>query len=77
MARMLIKADRNGCCLMHLQAVTECLSVFAAAGHFSYLRFAYYYLQQMGNLEKSNKMFIERSLMVFTLIVGAICAGLG
>jgi len=37
MARMLIKADRTGYWLMHLQAVSNCLTVFAAAGHFSYL----------------------------------------
>ena len=41
MARMLIKADRTGSWLMHLQAVSNCLSVFAAAGHFSYLRSAH------------------------------------
>ena len=37
MARMLIKADRTGSWLMHLQAVSNCLPVFAAAGHFNYL----------------------------------------
>jgi len=37
--------------LMHLQAVSDCLPVFAAAGHFNYLRFAHYYLQEMSNLE--------------------------
>ena len=37
MARMLIKADRTGSWLMHLQAVSNCLTVFAAAGHFNYL----------------------------------------
>ena len=35
MARMLIKADRTGSWLMHLQAVSNCLTVFAAAGHFN------------------------------------------
>jgi len=40
MARMLIKADRTGSWLMHLQAVSNCLTVFAAAGHFNYLRSA-------------------------------------
>ena len=51
MVRMLIKADRTGSWLMHLQAVSECLPVFAAAGQFNYLTSAYYYLQQMNNLE--------------------------
>jgi len=51
MARMLIKADRTGSWLMLLQAVSNCLTVFAAAGHFSYLRSAHFYLQQMINLE--------------------------
>ena len=32
-ARMLIQADRTGSWLMHLQAVSNCLTVFAAAGH--------------------------------------------
>ena len=31
--------------LMHLQAVSNCLTVFAAAGHFNYLPSAHYYLQ--------------------------------
>ncbi|KAH3725761.1 hypothetical protein DPMN_051610 [Dreissena polymorpha] len=39
-ARMLINADRTGCWLMHLQAASDCLSVFAAAGHFNYLQSA-------------------------------------
>ena len=51
MARKLIKADRTGSWLMHLQAVSNCLPVFAAAGHFNYLRSAHYYLQQMSDLE--------------------------
>ena len=74
MARMLIKADRTGSWLMHLLAVSDCLSVFAAAGHFNYLRSAHYYLQQMSDLEET-QMFIKSSMMVFTLSVGAISAG--
>ncbi|KAH3832075.1 hypothetical protein DPMN_105351 [Dreissena polymorpha] len=31
MTRILIKVDRIGCWLMHLQAVSDCLSLFAAA----------------------------------------------
>ena len=54
MARMLIKADRTGSWLMHLQAVFNCLTVFAAAGHFNYLRSEHYYLKQMSNLEEKH-----------------------
>ena len=54
MTRMLIKADRTGSWLMHLQAVSNCLTVFAAAGHFNYLRSAHYYLQQMSSLEEKH-----------------------
>ena len=49
-ARMLINADRTRSWLMHLQVVSNCLTVFAAAGYFNYLRSAHYYLQQMSNL---------------------------
>ena len=54
MARMLIKADSTGSWLVHLQAVSNCLTVFAAAGHLKYLRSAHYYLQQMSNLEEKH-----------------------
>ena len=54
MARMLIKADRTGSWLMHLQAVSNCLTVFAAAVHFNYLPSPHYYLQQMSNLEEKH-----------------------
>ena len=54
MVRMLIKADRTGPWLMHLQAVSTCLTVFAAAGHFSYLRSAHYYMQKTNNLEENH-----------------------
>ena len=37
MVRKLIKADRTGAWVMYLQAVSNCLIVFAAAGHFNYL----------------------------------------
>ena len=36
MVRVLIKADCTGAWLMHLHAVSNCLTVFAAAGHFNY-----------------------------------------
>jgi len=65
MARMLIKADRAGSWLMHLQAVSNCLTVFAAAGHFSYLRSAHYYLQQMSNLEEKHPNVYRKFLRGF------------
>ena len=36
---------------MHLQAVADCLPIFAAAGHSNYLKSAYFYVQEMGDLE--------------------------
>ena len=37
MVRMLIKVDRIRSWLVHLQAVSYCITVFAATGHFNYL----------------------------------------
>ncbi|KAH3854384.1 hypothetical protein DPMN_096925 [Dreissena polymorpha] len=51
---MLIKAGCTGCWMMPLQAVSNCLSVFAAAGYFNYLRSAYYYLQPMSSLYETH-----------------------
>ena len=50
----MIKADRTRSWLMHLQVVSNCLTVFAAAGHFNYLRSAHYYLKKMSNLEEKH-----------------------
>ncbi|KAH3841502.1 hypothetical protein DPMN_114967 [Dreissena polymorpha] len=44
-AKVLIKAGLTVCWMMHLQAVSNCCLVFAAAGYFNYLRSAYNYLQ--------------------------------
>ena len=44
-------ADRTGSWRMHLQAVTDYLQIFAAVGHFNHLKSAYYYLQEMAELE--------------------------
>ena len=49
-ARSLMKADRTGSWLMHLRAVSDCLPIFAAAGHYNYLKSAYFYVQEMGQL---------------------------
>ena len=50
-ARALIKADRTGNWTMHLRPVMDSLPVFAAAGHYNYLKFAFYYVQEMCQLE--------------------------
>ena len=68
MARILIKADRTGSWLMHLQAVSNCLPVFAAAGHFSYLRSAHYYLQQMSDLEETHPDVHQKFLDGFHVV---------
>ncbi|KAH3833176.1 hypothetical protein DPMN_106478 [Dreissena polymorpha] len=54
MARTLIKRGRTWRWLMHLQVAFDCQSVFAAAGHFNYLRSAYTFLQQLSHLEETN-----------------------
>jgi len=53
-SRKLIMADRVGSWQTHLGAVTECLPIFAVAGHFNYLKSAHLYLQNMQQLETSN-----------------------
>ena len=39
---------------MHLGAISNCLPIFAPAGHFSYLKSAYLYRQDMTMLETTN-----------------------
>jgi len=53
-ARKLIYADRKGSWDLHLQAVSECLQIFASAGLGNYLKYAYLYAQNMSVLEMSN-----------------------
>lgn len=67
-ARKLIEADRTGSWMMHLQAVTECLPVFAAAGHSNYLKSAYLYLQRMNTLEFENNTVFEKFMHGFHVI---------
>ena len=43
-SRSLIKADRTGSWQMHLHALSDCLPIFAVAGHFSYLKSVHYYI---------------------------------
>ena len=50
-AMSLTKAKKTGSWLMHLHAVSDCIPIFAAAGHYSYLKSAYIYVQEMGQLD--------------------------
>ena len=50
-ARELIKADRTASWLSHLRAVADALPIFAAAGHYNYLKCGYFYIQEMNQLE--------------------------
>ena len=50
-ARALIKADRTGSWKMHLRTMLDCLPIFAATGHYNYLKSAYFYLQEMCQLD--------------------------
>ena len=52
--RELIEADRTGSWLMHVHAISDCLPLFAAAGHSNYLKSAYLYCQTMKELENDN-----------------------
>lgn len=52
-SRKLIMADRTGSWQTHIAALTECLPIFAAAGHFNYLKSAHLYMQNMQQLETS------------------------
>lgn len=49
--RMLVMADRMGSWEMQRVAVADCLPLFAAAGHFNYVKSAYHCLQNMEDLE--------------------------
>jgi 5'-3' exonuclease len=53
-ARALIKSDRTGSWLNHLCAVSDALPIFAAAGHYNYLKSAYLYVQDMTDLESKH-----------------------
>ena len=49
-ARALITADRIGLWTLHLETDFACLPIFAPAGNFNCLKFAYLYVQEMSNL---------------------------
>ena len=47
-------ADRTGSWSLHLTAVSDCLPIFAAAGHYNYLKSAHFYVQEMAQLENTH-----------------------
>ena len=59
-ARTPVKAGRTGSWDMHLGAISNCLPIFAAAGHFYYLKSAYLYLQDMTVLETTNTAVVSQ-----------------
>jgi hypothetical protein len=59
-ARALIKADRTGSWRMHLSAVSDCIPIYAAAGHFNYVKSAYLYLQGMNELDQKHPDIVAK-----------------
>lgn len=53
---------------MHLHAVSDCLSIFAAAGHPNYLKSAYLYLQKMMALEIENPEVFQKFMHGYHVI---------
>ena len=53
---------------MHLHAISECLPIFAAAGHVNYLKSAYLYIQKMVMLEKDNPVVFQKFVDVLHVI---------
>ena len=49
-ARTLVAADRSSSWLKH-SAVSACLPIFAAAGHYNYLKSAFFYVKKMSQIE--------------------------
>ena len=65
-ARKLVQADRSGSWTSHLEAIRECLHVFAAAGHTNYLKSSYLYFQTITQLpEKKPHIYIQRFRKLF------------
>ena len=59
-ARALIRADRTGSWRLHLSAVSDCIPVFAAAGHFNYVKSSYLYLQSMKELDEKHPDIVAK-----------------
>ena len=67
-ARALIKADRTGSWKMHLRTMLDCLPIFAAAGHYNYLKSAYFYLQEMCQLDTRHPDVLDKFSRGFHVI---------
>ena len=52
--RKMLDADRESKFELQLEALAEALPIFAAAGHYNYVKSGYLYLQQMLNLSSKN-----------------------
>ena len=78
-ARALITADRIGSWTLHLEAFSACLPIFAAAGHFNYLKSAYLYVQEMSNLHIKNPDVLSKFEKGYHIIRRSnnVWAGLG
>ena len=78
-AQELTKADRTGSWQMHLHAISECLPIFAAAGHANYLKSAYLYLQKSMALETEHPAVYLKFMNGFHVIrrTNQYWAGLG
>jgi hypothetical protein len=64
----LLAGDRGGSWQMYLAAMKECLPVFAAAGHTSYLKSAYHYLQSMAQLGETHPEVHQKFLEGFHVV---------
>ena len=53
--RILVLGDRTGSWSTHLSAIAEYLPMFAATGHFNYMKSAYLYLQSIKEFETWNQ----------------------
>ena len=67
-AQELIEADRTGSWQIHPHAISECLPIFAAAGHANYLKSGYLYLQNMNKLQTSSNVVFQKFMTGFHVI---------
>ena len=58
-----IRADRLGNFDLHLSAMQKALPIYAAAGHFNYVKSAYLYIQNMHKLSEKNPSVLSSSKM--------------
>ena len=56
----LIRTDRLGNFDLHLSAMQKALPIYAAAGHFNYVKSAYLYIENMHKLSEKNPSVFEQ-----------------